>query len=167
MERYAGPVVNLAHRFLENRADAEEIGQEVFLRLYRHPPHLDPSAKLFTWLYRVAVNLCLDLLRKRGRTPPLVSLDEAPDSAAEPLSERIAGPFRPSSREKAAASELAEAARRAVGSLPEALQSPLLLSLEDLPHSEIARILEISPKAVEHRLSRARALLKTRLQPYL
>ena len=167
MERWAGPVVHLAHRFLDNRADAEEIAQETFLRLYQHPPRLAPSSKLFTWLYRVTVNLCLDLLRARGRKPALVSLDTPADPEGEPLSERVAAPSGSAPREKVAASELAEAVRRAVASLPEPLRAPLLLSLEDLSHSEIARILEISPKAVEHRLSRARALLKTRLQPYL
>ncbi len=166
MDRYAGPVVNLAHRFLNNRADAEEIGQEVFLRLYQHPPHLDPSSKLFTWLYRVTVNLCLDRLRGRARVPPLDSLDQ-PEEGQASLAEKVAGPSSAHPREKAATAELAEAARRAVSSLPEPLRASLLLSLEELSHSEIARILEISPKAVEHRLSRARALLKTRLQPYL
>ncbi len=160
MERYAGPVVNLAYRFLGNRADAEEIAQETFLRLYQHPPHLDPSSKLFTWAYRVAANLCLDRLRKQSRTPPLDSLD-VPDGP-EPSSVSR-GP-----RETAAGTEAAEAVRRAVASLPIELRAPLILSaIEELPHAEIARILDISPKAVERRISRARDLLKPRLQPYL
>lgn len=158
MERYAGPVVNLAYRFLGNRADAEEISQETFLRLYQTPPRLDPSSKLFTWLYRVAVNLCMDRLRKQSRTPPMDSLEDLP----------VASPSSRSPRETAAGTETAAAVRRAVASLPDDLRAPLVLSaLEDLPHAEIANILEISPKAVERRLSRARALLKTRLQPYL
>ena len=65
MERHAAGVVNLASRFLGSRPDAEEVAQEVVLRLYQHPPRLDPSTKLFTWLYRVTVNLCIDLLRRR------------------------------------------------------------------------------------------------------
>ena len=169
MERYAGPVVNLAYRFLGNRADAEEIAQEAFLRLYRNPPQLNPSSKLFTWLYRVAVNLCLDRLRRRGRQPPMASL-EAPAGleSEEPLAGKIADSVSRGPRETAAGAETVEAVRRAVGSLPAALRVPLVLSaLEELPHAEIAQILRTSPKAVERRISRARALLKQRLQPYL
>ena len=169
MERYAGPVVNLAVRFLGNRADAEEIAQETFLRLYQHPPRLDPSSKLFTWAYRVAVNLCMDRLRKQSRTPPTDSLDlPAGPESDEPLAGKVADLSSRGPRETAAGTETAAAVRRAVASLPEDLRAPLVLSaLEELPHAEIAHILEISPKAVERRLSRARALLKTRLQPYL
>ena len=170
MERYAGPVVNVAVRLLDNRADAEEIAQETFLRLYQHPPQLDPSAKLFTWLYRVAVNLCLDRLRRRRRAPVMTSLDllaESEEGSSLPA-DRIADPSAVHPREKVAGAELAEAAHKAVASLPASLRAPLVLSaLEELPHAEIARILEISPKAVEHRISRARSLLKQRLQPYL
>lgn len=169
MERTAGPVINLAYRFLGNRADAEEIAQETFLRLYQHPPRLDPSAKLFTWLYRVTVNLCLDRLRKQARTPPLVSLDiPAGLESEESLAGKIADPSSRGPRETAAGTEAAAAVRRAVAALPGDLRAPLILSaLEDLPHVEIARILGLSPKAIERRIARARALLQPRLQPYL
>ncbi len=164
MERYAGAVVNLAYRFLGNRADAEEIAQETFLRLYQHPPQLDPSSKLFTWVYRVTANLCLDRLRKQSRTPFTVSLD----GEEEPLAGRIADSVSRGPRETAAGTEAAEAVRRAVAALPADLRAPLILSaIEELPHAEIAEILQISPKAVERRISRARDLLKQRLQPYL
>ena len=169
MERTAGRVVNLAVRLLGNRADAEEIAQETFLRLYQHPPRLDPSSKLFTWLYRVTTNLCMDRLRKNSRTPSVVSLNvPAGPEEGEALSEKIPDSVGRPSREKVAGSETAAAVRRAVAALPAELRAPLVLSaLEELPHAEIARILEISPKAVERRLSRARALLRTRLQSYL
>ena len=169
MERYAVSVINLAYRFLGNRADAEEIAQETFLRLYQHPPRLDPSSKLFTWVYRVTVNLCLDRMRRQGRTPPLDSLDlpAGPESEA-PLSAKIPDPSSRNPRDTAARTEAAQAAHRAVNSLPPELRAPLVLStLEELPHAEIAGILGISPKAVERRIWRARDLLKLRLQPYL
>lgn len=151
MERYAGPVVNLAFRFLDNRADAEEIAQETFLRLYQHPPRLDPSAKLFTWAYRVAVNLCLDRLRKRRRAPLFISLDlpADPEEPGELLGGKIPDPSAVIPRERLARSELAEATHKALASLPVALRAPLVLSaLEELSHAEIAGVLEISPKAV-------------------
>ena len=170
MERYAGPVVNVAFRFLETQADAEEIAQETFLRLYQHPPQLDPSSKLFTWLYRVAVNLCLDQLRKRRRAPLFTSLDlpAGPEEEGESLAGKIPDASAVIPRERLAHSELVEAARKGIASLPAALRAPLVLSsLEELSHAEIAQILGLSPKAVERRISRARSLLKHRLQPYL
>lgn len=170
MERYAGPVTNVASRFLDSRPDAEEIAQEVFVRLYQTPPHLDPSGKLFTWLYRVTVNLCLDALRRRRRAPATVSLDEPSGSGEEgpTLSETLPGGAGESPRQRLARSELAAATRRAIAGLPENLRVPLVLSsLEDLSQAEIARILRVSPKAVERRIAHARQLLKHRLQPYL
>ena len=156
MERFAAPVINLAVRFLGNRADAEEIAQETFLRLYQHPPQLDPSVKLFTWLYRVTVNLCMDRLRKQARTPPMEPLEDL----------QVAGSSSP--RRAAVRTETADAVRRAVAALPADLRAPVILSMvEELSHAEIAAILGISPKAVERRLSRARDLLRPRLQQYL
>ncbi len=171
MERYAGGVINLAYRFLGTRADAEDAAQDVFLRLYQHPPALDPETKLFTWLYRVTVNRCLDLLRSPSRRIETISL-EAPfpgdESGAEGLKERIADPSSTTAREQVAQMELVNVTRKAVALLPESLRAPLVLSaLEQLSHQEISRILRVSPKAVERRIARARQLLKQRLAPYL
>ena len=170
MERFAGPVTHIAARFLGNRADAEEIAQEVFFRLYQHPPELAPSGKLFTWMYRVTVNLSLDVLRRRHRTPETVSLEwpAGGEEEGEPLGGKIPQPGVSTPRERLAESELAVAVRRIVASLPEPLRAPLILStFEEMSHTAIAEILHLSPKAVERRLARARELLKTRLQPYL
>ena len=171
LERYSRPVVNLAYRFLESRPDAEEVAQEVFLRLYQHPPKLAPAVKLFTWLYRVTANRCVDLLRRRRRRPVEVPLDLPAEPAGEEgltLAETLASPPGASAREQVAKAELAAAARRAIAGLPEKLRIPLLLStFQELSHSEIGQTLGLSSKAVERRLTRARELLKTRLQPYL
>lgn len=169
MERWAGPITNLAFRFLESRPDAEEAAQDLFLRLYEHPPHLDEHTRLFTWLYRVAVNLCLDRLRRRRRAPPTVSLDlPAEEGGEETLGQRLSQPGTSTPREQAAQTELAAAVRRAVAVLPAGLRAPLVLAtFDELSHESIGRILRLSPKAVERRLARARSLLKARLQPYL
>jgi len=170
-ERYGRPVLNLAFRFLSNRADAEEVAQEVFLRLYQRPPRPDPSAKLFTWIYRVTVNLCLDLLRRRRRSPEMVSLDEPldrDDPEAGPLGERLAHPSSRTPREQLDRWERTVAVRRAVAALPERLRVPLLLStFEEISHEAIGQILGLTPKAVERRIARARGLLKDRLQPFV
>jgi RNA polymerase sigma-70 factor (ECF subfamily) len=171
MERYAAPVINLAFRFLGTVADAEDVAQDVFLRLYQQPPALDPSTKLFTWLYRVTVNRCLDLLRKRPRRSEVVSLD-APVSGDESpeatLAERYPDPSGKTPRDLLTQAERATVTRKAVAALPDALRASLILStFEELSHGQIGQLLGISPKAVERRIARARQLLRARLAPYL
>ena len=171
MEGYAGGVFNLAYRFLGTRADAEDIAQDVFLRLYQHPPSLDIQTKLFTWLYRVTVNRCLDLLRQKSRRPASISLDAPVDPAemeGQTLAERIEDPAQRNPRERVAQMDRMAAVRKGIELLPLELRAPLILAaIEELPHEEIARILSLSPKAVERRIARARQLLKQRLSSYL
>jgi RNA polymerase sigma-70 factor (ECF subfamily) len=171
MERHAGGVINLACRFLGSVADAEEIAQEVFLKLYQRPPKLLPTTKLFTWLYRVTANLCIDALRRKPGRSKLISLD-APaleDEKEElPLAERIAGPSAGSPRDQVAQAEVSQLVRREVEALPLALRAPIVLStFQELSQEAIAQALGLTPKAVERRLSRARSILKERLRPHL
>jgi len=171
MERYGSGVINLAYRFLGTVADAEDAAQDVFLRLYQHPPQLAPSGKLFTWLYRVTVNRCLDLLRQRPRGAKTLSLDEPLPGGEESdttLAEKLPAPAGTSPRDQMVQAELVTLTRRAVLSLPLALRAPLILAaFEELSHEGIGDILGLSPKAVERRIARARELLKTRLAPHL
>ena len=165
MERYSGPVFNLAYRFLFNRADAEEVAQDVFFKLYRNPPVLQPSVKLFTWIYRVTVNSSLDALRRRRRTASAFSLDQTSETEeGEPLSSGTLLADPRELRTRLEQRDRLRVAREAIVRLPDALKAPLVLSvLEGLPHPEIAVILKITPKAVERRISRARQLLKDEL----
>lgn len=171
MERYGSGVINLAYRFLGSQADAEDAAQDVFLRLYQHPPQLTPSGKLFTWLYRVTVNRCLDLIRRRPQGAKFLSLDEPLPGGEESdtvLAEKVPAPAGTSPMDQMVQVELVTLTRRAVLSLPLALRVPLILAaFEELPHEGIGDILGLSPKAVERRLARARELLKARLSPHL
>ncbi len=168
MERHGARVINLAFRFLGTVADAEDVAQDVLLALYQRPPRWDPSAKLSTWLYRVTVNRCLDLLRRPGSGRRTLSLDAPGEEEGSPLAERLPDPSAVSPRERIAQAEQAILVRQAVAALPADLRTPLILStFEELSHEEVGRILQLTPKAVERRLARARAILKSRLQPYL
>ena len=171
MERHAAAVINLAFRFVGTMADAEDVAQDVFIRLYEHPPNLNPSTKLFTWLYRVTANRCLDLLRRRPGRSEMVSLEASfqGEGEEEPtLKEKLPHPTIKNPREQLAQAERAAVTRQAIAVLPEILRVPLVFStFEELSHEEIGKILKISPKAVERRIARARELLKHRLTPYL
>ena len=166
MERHASRIINLAFRFLGTVADAEDVAQEVFFKLYQRPPTLNPGTKLSTWLYRVTVNRCLDFLRRRPAAETVSLQQEDPEGI--PLADKLPDPSIVAPRDRVAQMETARAAREAVAALPAPLRIPVILAtFEELSHHQIGQVLGISSKAVERRLSRARQLLKQRLSPYL
>lgn len=148
MERHLPRMVALARRMLGNRADAEDVAQEVFLRVWTHAERWQPGRAQFgTWLHRVATNLCLDRLRKRrpeniDDIPEPVSADPRPD---ENLEHR----------------QLAERVEAALQTLPERQRTAIVLShYQGLTNIEAAEILEVSVEAVESLLGRARRHLR-------
>lgn len=148
VDRHLPRIVALAGRMLGNRADAEEVAQEVFLRVWQQAARWRPGeAKFSTWLHRVAVNLCHDRLRRRRET----GLDAAGD---------------PPSGEPPPGTELqrrAVAARveRALAQLPERQRSAILLChYQELGNIEAAAVLEVSVEALESLLARGRRRLR-------
>ena len=152
MDRHLGRIVALARRMLGNQADAEEVAQEVFLRVWTHADRWQPGKAQFgTWLHRVAANLCLDRLRRRRGT---VDIDEMPDlESGEP------GPDR-----QLEESQLAARVEAALQQLPERQRAAMVLShYQGLTNTETAEILDVTVEAVESLLSRARRQLRTSL----
>lgn len=153
MDRHLPRVTALARRILGNRADAEDVAQEVFLRVWTHAERWEPGRAQFgTWLHRVAANLCLDRLRKnRGGTEDI-------DAIPEPASEEP-GPDRQLEQ-----NELAARVEAALQALPERQRTAIVLShYQGLTNIEAAEILEITVEAVESLLSRARRQLRSSL----
>jgi len=141
----------LGYRMLGSREEAEDVAQESFMRLYRALPDWQPGrARLSTWLYRVASNLCIDRLRKR-REVALPEGYDAPDPDARSdggLGDR----------------QLRDRVRGAIDALPERQRLAILLShYEGCGNPETAQILGVSVEAVESLLSRARRSLKQAL----
>jgi len=86
VEKHQGLVYSLSTRFLNSRGDAEDITQEVFIRLWKHLPSYRPEVKLSTWLYKITTNLCLDVLKSRRWKHGLHSRSVDPyDSLEEPM----------------------------------------------------------------------------------
>ena len=148
VDRHLPRILALAGRMLGNRADAEEIAQEVFLRIWREAGAWRPGrARFSTWLYRVTVNLCHDRLRRRRET----GLDAAGD---------------PPSREPPPGAELQRRAvatrvERALAQLPERQRAAILLChYEELGNIEAAAIMEVSVEALESLLARGRRRLR-------
>ena len=137
-------------------ADALDLAQETFVRVYLHHDRFDPDRRFSTWLFQIALNLTRDHARRATRRPT-TTLDHAPEPStdATPLDDTDAA-------------EVASAVRDAIGQLPENLREVVLLfEYEHLSHAEIATIVEATPKAVETRLRRAREQLRGSLQRWL
>lgn len=145
-DRMLPRALSVATRVLGDRAEAEDVAQEAMLRLWRIAPDWQTGqAKVSTWLYRVAMNLCIDLQRKRrGGT---VALDDAPDPADH----------APSAAEQLVAKARSDALQDALAQLPDRQrQAVVLRHLEELANPEIAEILGVSVEAVESLVARGK-----------
>lgn len=165
MARWKGPLHAFAHRYVQNRADAEDLVAEVFVRLYQHRAALRPDSNLSAWLFTALSRLCLNHQRWRRRHPAssLEAAKEDESHAGGGLADPSAGPV-----ERAECGERVRAVREAIAELPHDMKVTLLLhQYEGLSHAEIGAILGCAPKGVETRLYRARQLLRARLAPYL
>ncbi len=137
-------------------ADACDLAQETFVRVFRHAGRFDSRRTFSTWMFQIALNQLRDLVRRQQRRE-VAPLDAAPELAT--------------SNDPAGDSEIAEKAetvRSAIMDLPLALREVLVLVVyEQLPHAEVAGIVGASPKAVETRLYRAREKLRLSLAAHL
>lgn len=162
-EKHVDAVVRYASKFTGNRARAEELGQEIFLQVYRARERWEPRARFTTWLYTIAHNLCLNEVRRfdyRGRIGPLENAEgepmELPDARA------AEGEAVTSEREfEARLSAL-------VAELPETQRTALLLSrVEGLRYEQIGEVLGCTEQAVKSLIFRATRRLKEGLKEWM
>ena len=146
--------LGLAWRLLGNAEDASDATQEAFLRVFRHLDKFDASLDFAGWLYRIVVNACNDLARRRGSR--FSSYEAALESGA------LAEPASPHDVESAAmAAEEQARILRALAQLTEKERAAIVLrDLEGLPTEEVARILGSSPTTVRSQISSARVKLR-------
>jgi RNA polymerase sigma-70 factor (ECF subfamily) len=148
VDRHLRRVTALAGHMLGNRADAEDVAQEVFLRVWKQAPKWrSGEAKFSTWLHRVTLNLCTDRLRRRRET----GLDVVGDMASDaPLPDAGLQETAVVARVQAALAQLPERQREAI----------LLCHFQELGNIEAAAVLELSVEALESLLSRGRRRLR-------
>lgn len=165
MERYREPVYRLALRYLGNVTDARELTEETFVRVYFNAAGFKPRARVRTWIFTIAANLCRDFLRRQKKHRRLQSLfAQTPDGLTRPLEESLADPER-NAAEAVAGAEQLEAIHRAIHELPHALKFPFVFCvLEAHSHQEAAGVLGTSSKTVEMRIYRARKELQKKLR---
>ena len=165
--RYKAKVYNYLYRMTGSSDDAEDLTQEVFIRMYTSIDSFRSQSSLNTWLFRIASNLCVDRFRRAKNRTAAYSLDEPilggetdgghefPDTTYEPqrLLENV---------------EMAEQIQRALAQLPEKLRATLILhDVEGMPYEEIAQVVGCPLGTVKSRLFNARMQLRQKLAGYL
>lgn len=167
--KYKSIVINLSFRFVKDQGIAEEIAQEVFVKIYEKKVKSDPKSKFSTWLYRVTVNASLDFLRHRKKI--FYTLDQtikSEEGNTVTFLETVADPKASHPIAGIEKEELRQTVQREIDLLPENLKTPLLLfQFEEMPYREIAQILGVSEKAVERRLCHAKEALRKKLSKYV
>lgn len=163
VELHHKPLISFIARFTGDRDSAEDIAQEVFLRVFKAAKDYKPQAKFKTWLFTIATNLCLNEIRDNKSIPKIVDLSDFPEQEYPNIAPEAFSP------EKAAANvELSTAVRKAISNLPKNQRIAILLrQYDDFSYSEISKIMGFSISAVESLIQRARQSLKKSLSPYL
>lgn len=154
VHRHTRGVLNLVYRYLGDASGAEDAAQDVFVKVYRARKKYQPKAKFTTWLYRIAVNHCLNEIRSRKSQP--VSAAPIDDLLEEPAGAPVDAQLR--------RQELRRDVKEAVDALPENQRMAVILArYQEMSYEEIAEAMDLSLEAVKSVIHRAKETLKQRL----
>jgi RNA polymerase sigma-70 factor (ECF subfamily) len=160
LQRHRVPVIQFLYRMVQNQAVAEELAQEVFLRVYKSRATYQPTARFTTWLFRITTHLALNWIRDAKKENNQQSLDEADESGATvQVADR-----NPSAEEQMVREVRVEEIRAAIRSLPEKQRAAVLMhKYQEMDYLQIAAVLGSSESAIKSLLFRAYESLRARL----
>jgi RNA polymerase sigma-70 factor (ECF subfamily) len=167
VQKYRRPMVNFMYRMAHNSAGAEDLAQEVFLRVYRSRETYEASAKFTTWLYRIATNLAVNHTRdtRHERPENQVSLDEPDEESGRTLDVADAAP---SVEENLVQRERVAAIRQRVEALPERQRIAVVMhKYQQMDYRQIADVLKLSESATKSLLFRAYETLREQLREFV
>jgi RNA polymerase sigma-70 factor (ECF subfamily) len=166
LRKYRAPLVNFLYRMVRDMASAEDLAQEVFLRVYRARKDYTASAKFTTWMFRIATNLALNS-RRDGRYRQMeISIDQSADAQGEEHANFEVADRQPSVEHELIARDRAALIRDAVEALPEKQRAAVLLhKYQEMDYDEIAAVLQCSESALKSLLFRAYETLRIELAP--
>ena len=168
LQRYRRPLVNFLYRMVRNREQAEDLAQEVFLRVYRAREEYVPSAKFTTWLFRIATNLALNSVRDTRYQRLEVSLDAPVTVDAEDGEEKLldVAEKHPNIEQHLVDEARVLMIKHAIDKLPDKQRAAVLLhKYQELDYGEISKILQCSESALKSLLFRAYESLRVELAP--
>lgn len=170
VERYQRKVYAIALGMLRDREEARDVAQEAFVKVYRYIDHFKGDASFYTWLYRITVNVSIDVMRKRKTGHgEAVEFDESlPMEVNEANLGALGSQLGTNPQKSALRRELAEKIQEALAAVPEKHRAILLLrEVEGMSYEDLARTLEIPKGTVMSRLFHARAKVQKILSEYL
>ena len=169
--RYEKPLYNLIFQWIRDSDEAYDLTQETFISAYRASGNFRAEAKVYTWLYRIALNHCKNRFKQRDRQKEFeaVSLDDGSSADAETGQgeTRDVADWSLAPDQLLEQKELRAQIYRAVDALPAEYRTVLVLrEMEGLNYLDIAEVTGLSMEAVKTRLSRARGMIRRRIEPY-
>ncbi len=151
IKRYQGPVLNFIFKYMGDRFGAEDIAQEVFFSVYQAASEFEPRGRVSTWIFKIAYNLSVNEILRRGRLCSITDIDDHGFELAAP--------------DHAGAKEVEEELMDSIQRLPGKQKAALLLRVnEGLSYSEIGNVLSTSVSSVESLIFRARENLRKMLR---
>jgi RNA polymerase sigma-70 factor, ECF subfamily len=161
LEKHRNPVVHFVHRMVQDRAVAEELGQEVFLRVFRSRETYEPTARFTTWLFRIATHLALNWLRDERNERAQQRLD---DGRSGEMAAREVADHKPTVEQSMVYQARLQEIRAAIALLPAKQRAAVLMhKYEEMEYSQIANVLGCSESAIKSLLFRAYEALRARL----
>lgn len=166
VSRYQRTVLNVVFRYIGNRATAEELTQDVFVRVYRARETYERKAKFETWLYRIVFNLCVNA-SEYGKRRRAASLDEV-SPEGERRSAAVTDPGSTTPLEEVEREEMRTHVQEAIEQLPEQQRAALIMSrYQGMQYQQVAEALNTSEEAIKSLLFRARDNLRQKLEPFM
>ncbi len=155
-------IYNTILALTKNQQDASDLAQEAFMQAFKSLRSFKQRSSFYTWIYRIAVNLTLNFLKRRKKEDGQEVLDESQSSG------NGTGDSSISPEGRSLKKELTERIQSAIGSLPMTYRASFtLVVFQGMTHSQAARILKCSENTVSWRMHKARKILQARLGPYL
>jgi RNA polymerase sigma-70 factor (ECF subfamily) len=167
VQKYRRPIISFMYRMAHNPAAAEDLAQEVFLRVYRSRANYEPSAKFSTWLYRIATNLGVNYARdtRHERPENITNLDEPDEETGKALD---LADKKPSVEEEILRRERMAAIRQKIEALPDRQKMAVLMhKYQQMDYRQIADVLKLSESATKSLLFRAYETLRTQLKEFV
>jgi len=166
-EKYHSNVLNLCMKLVGNRDEAEDLCQDIFIKIYQSIDNFELKAKLSTWMYRIAVNVCLNHQRRKKRVQ-FLRLDHRDVEQGADVFDMVVNPPDEQPDVSLEQKEKEKIIWDAIHSLPESQRVVLILQrYEELSCEQMAQVLQASVSSVQSRLFRAKENLAKKLLPYL
>ncbi len=166
MRKYYARIFNFIYRFVGSREVAEDLTQEVFIKVHQAAPTYQPRAKFQTWVYTIAKNISLNELRRKKFSG--VSIDDSVPTQEGQVKRQVEDVDAPNPSKEIEKKEAAQVVQEAVQSLPENQRMAVVLRrYEKLSYEDIAKTMDMSVSAVKSLLSRARESLRQSLAGYM